>query len=127
MTLKDSCVQCVNYEIRTEALGLEHEHPIMFVCSQVFCRMFIRLLACILPYVHSSDRRYFVRLLAGILFMSIRLLVCISPYVNRLLICILPMFIRLLVGILQYVHSSARMYFVLCLFVVSQIFFRMFI
>jgi len=106
MTLKDSCVQCVNYEIRTEALGLEHEHPIMFVCSQVFCRMLIRLLACILPYVHSSDLRYFVRLLAGILFMSMRLLVCISPYVNSSAHVYIA-----------YVHSSARMYFAVCSFV----------
>ena len=35
MALKDSCVQCVNYEFRAESLGLNHEDPRIFVQSQV--------------------------------------------------------------------------------------------
>jgi len=105
--------------------------------------MFIRLLVCILPYVHSSALRYFTicSFVCSYVFclMFICLLICILPYVHSsarmyFVLCsfvcsyvFCRMFIRLHAGILPYVHSSARMYFVLCSFVCPYAYCRMFI
>ena len=43
MTLKDDCVECVNFEFSADSLWLNHDEPKVFVQSQV-CLLFISVL-----------------------------------------------------------------------------------
>ena len=47
MTLKDDCVECVNFEFSADSLGLNYDEPNVFFQSQVCLLLMVVYLAAI--------------------------------------------------------------------------------